>query len=363
MYTYSPLGRLLTHYFERVLPPVEFGRLWFYLSFETSPLINSVVTTISEKYGLAYNTIEFRRKHTTELPAHSSRLSRYSEFINRMESVLASGTTCDSIKTAYSDTHDIYIRTVRAFYNLKRFAHIWRIRKNKYTRYEVDTDLMMNPLDELRPAHRISLLENNTFYEFKIHDLLNIMKTSLYHCSYGFPGPNKIKNPYTNMQFSQANLFNIYFKTRFDTILVIHPIIQRFFESEMNLSWFRLHNEDKLVYNARTLMADSMTSQAKYNLLRDVFLKYPRVVKGRWLPENISNIEREWVVSKAGHIIKLYMLMNCVQLDDLYAHYSTILQKYLRVFMEKYPLLNNLNLRQRSTKKQRDSLFLLMGTI
>ena len=95
------------------------------------------------------------------------------------------------------------------------FLKLYSIYKWKKAKvYNIDSDLHGNPLNN--DKYTIRLLENNTIYTFKIHDLLNIIKDNLsniYIAEYliFFQEPKMIKNPYTNIIFKKSLLYNIYF--------------------------------------------------------------------------------------------------------------------------------------------------------
>jgi len=361
MFIFTPLGRLLSFYCEKCLQPFEGCQQRMMLSFETSPLLHTDSTTMSGAFSVPHATIDTnigKKGHTPK----SSRISRYVEFYSLLERQ-SSLYSDEAVKTTYITADNIYNQVVRAMSGFKRLCFIWRCMKKKFQTYEVDTDMMMNPLSELKPEHRITLLENDTFYTFKIHDLLAIMKSSLLHSAHGFPGVTKIKNPYTNLVFTKANMYNIYFHARWNTTLVIHPIIHRFFETELNVPMFKLHNEELLMTNAQMCLIDLMEPDAKYDLLKDIYLRYPRSVKSRWLPRRISNVDRDWLLSKATDIFRIYMLMVSTQKDDLYSFYEKLLQRTLYVLVRKYPMMINMHFQHRLMRRTKAAVIMLTDSI
>ena len=119
-----------------------------------------------------------------------------------------------------------------------KFVKLVRTRKwNKSIDYGVDTDLYLNELKSFKNKHKITILENNTRYKFRLSDLINYWVESLSSSQGLFSRPLIIKNPYTNLELSIHNLYNIYFKL-LDTGFTIPTIITNFFLSNMSINTF-----------------------------------------------------------------------------------------------------------------------------
>ena len=76
-----------------------------------------------------------------------------------------------------------------------------------------DTDLMGTPLVELPPCNVFRMYDEPTAccYEFRVSDLLRIITTSLCNSPGLFAEPMRPRNPYTNIDLSDAQLYNLYF--------------------------------------------------------------------------------------------------------------------------------------------------------
>ena len=82
----------------------------------------------------------------------------------------------------------------------------------------------MTPLEEFGEKFKITLVENRTIYYFRLTDVLNIVKRALSNYDdICIVAPLSVKNPYTNLEFSKANLYNIFFKTAESGLLM--PIL------------------------------------------------------------------------------------------------------------------------------------------
>ena len=99
----------------------------------------------------------------------------------------------------------------RCYHGFCLFARIIKLKKAKI--YDVDTDLYRNKLCLLSPNIITKIYDDNnrTIYNFRISDLISIINNSLSNSSEFFAEPLKIKNPYTNLPFTVAQLYTVYF--------------------------------------------------------------------------------------------------------------------------------------------------------
>lgn len=356
MWYYSSLGKIIKFYCETKLSIDEFCQMIMMLSFETSPQTTTEQSVISRTYGIPYFRVDSNPEYMKHL---NSRLKRYYLFYQTFERIQSSDTTAQLVKDMYMKADTIYFDLLRAINGFKKLIFHWKKKTKKYCYYEIDTDLHMTPLSEIKNAHCISLLENNTFYQFKIHDLLSIMKTSLLHSTYGNSTPFVMKNPYTNINFSYANLYNIYFHAIFNTHVVIHPIIHRYFESEMSLRWFIQHNELELSRLAQIGLLGSVDDDEKYQMLRDIYESYPKIVKYRKLPKELTNKDRTWILSKTENVLKNYLLMSYSDTATLKTYYGKLVEIHLRVAVSNNPLMLELHFQPRKMRKIKMDLIYL----
>ena len=105
---------------------------------------------------------------------------------------------------------DLYISVKKLMNKLNTIARIYKYKKA--VKYDISTDLHLNPLDNLSENEKITLLENNTLYNFKLRDLISCWKIALLNSQGLFSKPINVKNPYTNLPIKRHNLYNIYFK-------------------------------------------------------------------------------------------------------------------------------------------------------
>ena len=112
----------------------------------------------------------------------------------------------------------LFFDVMKNYYIIKKFArrvHFFNLKKA-----DITTDLCLNELDSFTDKQKITLIDRNVIYEFKITDLLNIIKTALTnYTDVGLIEPLTPKNPYTNLEFTKANLYNIFYRVK------LYPIV------------------------------------------------------------------------------------------------------------------------------------------
>ena len=98
---------------------------------------------------------------------------------------------------------DLYISVKKLMNKLNSIARSYKFKKA--VNYDIDTDLYLNPLDNLPNHEKIIILENNTLYNFKLRDLISCWKLALLNSQGLFAKPIQLKNPYTNLPFKEHN--------------------------------------------------------------------------------------------------------------------------------------------------------------
>jgi hypothetical protein len=129
------------------------------------------------------------------------------------------------------------------FKNKNRLNRIFSKYLRKKRRSFCTTDLSLNPLSEINPTLCIDIMHDYKKYTFKLFDLTNIIFNSLTNSDeHFFSSPLHIKNPYTNIKFSNYILYIIYFCIQ-QRGLPIHPLFTLFMKENFNLSLFALKHE------------------------------------------------------------------------------------------------------------------------
>jgi hypothetical protein len=132
----------------------------------------------------------------------------------------------------------IFTKSQRTYRALSRFAFVIKV---KMSTLQITTDLGLNPIN-LSGPNVIQIYQGNARYAFIIQDLVNIIETSLSNSQNFFADPLPIKNPYNNVKFSIATLYNIYYFIK-SRAYIMPLLFHLYFLSNFNLTQFALNNE------------------------------------------------------------------------------------------------------------------------
>ena len=173
----------------------------------------------------------------------------------------------------------IFSKSQKTYFGFCRLAR--HFKRSRSRLYDADTDLYMNPLENLKKHLVMELYddETRTRYRFRLSDLITIANTALSHSPDFFAEPQTIKNPYTNMPFSKAQLYSIYFKIRSSSYPV--PILfQQFFAHGLNLYEFCKFNECFIREEAIKTFIRSATSTQKHYYVLKMLREHRRELRG-----------------------------------------------------------------------------------
>ena len=129
----------------------------------------------------------------------------------------------------------IFSHTQRLYKIINKFVYKYNFKKIKIMN---DTDMFLTDLDNIKSHLKITIKDNNALYVFKLGDLSNMISKALSRSTTEmFTEPIEIKNPYNNIPFSKANLYNIYFAIKQSSFSL--PILfQLYFNHEFNFQKF-----------------------------------------------------------------------------------------------------------------------------
>ena len=185
--------------------------------------INSIIDKIVKKEDISSNNLNI---FFLQCLGYTSDIKIYKECILDNEYVFEEDN--EILENLYFKAKNIKNKFVK-------LINTWKW--NKSVKYNSETDLYLNPLSSFKNKYKITLIENNTRYTFRLSDIVNYWIESLTNSSGLFSKPIEIKNPNTNLNFSKHNLYNIYFKL-IDTGFTIPLCITAFFKSGMNIQQF-----------------------------------------------------------------------------------------------------------------------------
>lgn len=178
-----------------------------------------------------------------------------------------------------------------------RIAFIYKFKRAKL---QVTTDLFLN---DLLPNDKnvLTIFDSNSKYLFSLTDLVNIFYTSLCNSAYFIPSPVACKNPYNNLPFSKANLYNIYFFILRNKVQV-PVIVQNYFLCNFSLRLFHFENKRLIHEISIERYVNSSPPSYLYSSITDMLYEHnihrPRL-----------KIHPEFPVNKLVEIMKPYLML------------------------------------------------------
>lgn len=136
------------------------------------------------------------------------------------------------------EVFNIFNKIQSVYHKLSRLAFLYKYKKSAV---KIDSDVFLTPILE-NQRNTMTILQNGYKYIFTLTDIINIINSCLGNTEYFFASPHVIKNPYNNIPFSKATLYNIYYKIKASNYIM--PILfQAFFLENFNLCQYALNNE------------------------------------------------------------------------------------------------------------------------
>ena len=174
----------------------------------------------------------------------------------------------DKLKLTYMFYRNQFINI-----NINKIIKIYKFKTAKL--FDCNFDLNFESLEKTKEHHKICIIQNNTKYLFKITDLMNIINKSIINCPDMFVEPLDIKNPYTNIPFSKADLYNIYFKIN-KTYLDHSILFKGYFKCDFNKLEFTNKYEQLILDEYLKSYYQEITLDKKYKLAIEMIRKYKK---------------------------------------------------------------------------------------
>ena len=145
-------------------------------------------------------------------------------------------------ETKREEIMDAFSRAQRCYMALCRLARLWKVKKAR--RGTVNRDLFMNPLDNFKESLLLDLFDDDsrTLYKFRLSDLMSMARNSLANSPEFFSDPQEIRNPYTNLPFTQAQLYSIYLELK-ESSFDIPVLFSQYYRAGFDLNEFCERNE------------------------------------------------------------------------------------------------------------------------
>ena len=230
-----------------------------------------------------------------------------------------------------------FCTTQKVYMGFLKLYSIYKWKKAKV--YNIDSDLHGNPLNN-NDKYTIRLLENNTIYTFKIHDLLNIIKDNLsniYIAEYlvFFQEPKMVKNPYTNIIFKKSMLYNIYFFYKQLTYFKTQDLFEKFFISNFDIKLFGIHFESEAREVSIVDYLKNLTIHEYFEGIKKMCKDFSiRLRKKKWVHVNFP---KEIFVEAYKPFYIIYVMTKLTLSNTRYNFYNHYLLVKLKLFIKENP--------------------------
>lgn len=157
-----------------------------------------------------------------------------------------------------------FMRAQKTLFAFQKLLYIIKI--NKMVKYNCNHDLLLTPFEDINPIYKLSLVHENTVYDFNVLDLIKIIYRNLTTSNEMFSFPLMPKNPYNNIKFTYANLCNIYFFAK-ERQIMIGELFEHFYRSNFSISQLS-EKEDVFLRNVAIIeWCKNATLEDKYNTI------------------------------------------------------------------------------------------------
>ena len=195
----------------------------------------------------------------------------------------------------------IFSRYQKLFFSVMKLQH--RFRRKKYVHYDA-FDMELNHIENIDDSSVIQLVEDNTIYTFRDRDLFHICYNALINGFYLFPCPKVPKNPWTNKEFSEHNVYNIllYLKTRNK----INMLLCSYLECNLDINLFsckHFHDLQKILIYQRIERMEIVDVLSVFLELFLMFIKEYEIIYSTLTPNFVLRHHY-----KIRFIVKLYYI-------------------------------------------------------
>jgi hypothetical protein len=168
---------------------------------------------------------------------------------------------------------DAFRQTQQIYFGFSKLATIYKLKKATIKNTH---DLGLNPITRILPRKTIIIFQDGSLYAMHLSELINIINTSLsYTNTFFILDIYPAKNPYTNIPFNKAILYNIYFAIK-QSDYKMPPLFHAFFMCHFNILKFSSINRhcileyaiDRYTYNTHSsILYPSVMSMLSGNML------------------------------------------------------------------------------------------------
>lgn len=196
-----------------------------------------------------------------------------------------------------------FCQAQKVYHTMTKFMRLKRAKN-----MNIEEDLSCTPLSEYNDKFKIDIIQNNNLFTFLLRDLHCIWLKSLTYSSNMMSEPQRPKNPYNNIVFTQTNLYNIYFALFFNGFR-INKLIHSHVSENLSYQDFVYNNSSDLLEHSLMEYIQGLSDISCYNMIRDLKMLYPRHTQRIYYNDNFPANIKVVCVKKLRKAINYYILM------------------------------------------------------
>lgn len=211
----------------------------------------------------------------------------------------------------------LFYKALKVYILILKF--IGKLKINRYHDPLINTDLMLNDLDKYKERDIIILYENKTKYKFYIYDLIKLWNTALLKQEELFSYPERLKNPYTNLDFSDLNLHKIYNFAIKNYIKIPIPIVL-FYDVKFDIDKLVFTHYYYFLEKSITAHVDDMDIEL-YDEIYNIYINYKTYLKNIEIPvlDDEDNEDKLKIIKKMRNVlISYYLSIYCSENTKVY---------------------------------------------
>jgi hypothetical protein len=231
-----------------------------------------------------------------------------------------------------------------------------------YTKkYDFDCDLSLEPLSSFHSSQLITIIQHGKLYTFTLSDINDLILKNITNSEYMDYKPLITKNPFTNIPFTKANLFNFYIKSK-NKNFRLNGLVKTYIESNFDF--------DYVYYKYFIQIKEQMIKDFIYNMDYECLFSYviemfdvlnyePRFENIYINDNNPSDKYKKRIVNLSRKLLYHYLLFNSHSNSILKKYHYELLCKKLVILLYKKPKFWRIKLKFKGNRRPKPNLFSL----
>tara|TARA_B100000424_G_C22941226_1_gene500886 strand:- start:535 stop:1791 length:1257 start_codon:yes stop_codon:yes gene_type:complete len=210
----------------------------------------------------------------------------------------------DAFKNKQEDMKTLYTKAKKIKNSFKRLIYLRKVKKANHVTTE---DLYLNPLTDFPDNQKVSLFIDNTIYDFRIANIINLWNDCLTKNEGLFVKPSELKNPFTNIPFKKYNLYNLFFSI-LDSKFIMNSMILSFFKIDFCIDTFIYINFPLLKDICISNFIKSGSIHELYDEINNMLVEYEKDINYFYLPTSITHRRKKFYIRELSSILHYHCI-------------------------------------------------------